>query len=419
MTFIITIIAIGIIGLIGLELFFSHRREFKTYTLSDSIVNLSCGMIERLFNFFTYFIYYIAFGFIFDHFAIFQLPNTWWSWVLAIIVADFISYWFHRLSHEVNFLWAAHIVHHQSEELNITTVFRVSFFAVIFRFFFFMWMPVVGFSPEMVVGSSVVIGLFQFVTHSRLVGKLGILEFFFTTPSHHRVHHARNDKYIDRNYSHIFIIWDRIFGTFTEEDEEPDYGITSGFESVNPFWAQFQYWKDLFVRAGRTKSWSNKLKIFFAKPTWTPEDSPYLDPVFSTDEKGERKQFRFIVKPELGAYLLLSVMTTFVAFLIVVVNEIAKDIDQISAIVSNPHNLLFAAFVLFSIQVHTRMMRNPKSGFWLELVRIVGLGLLLVNFFKDAEQANVINSVIVAVSIAMIIWLTRLYRYRETMSFQA
>lgn len=415
----VTYIAIGIILLILLELYISHKREFKTYTLSDSIVNLSCGMIERLFNFFTYFIYYIAFDYLYDHFALFHLPNTIWTWVGAILVADLVSYWFHRLSHEINFLWAAHIVHHQSEELNITTVFRVSFFAVIFRFFFFMWMPIFGFLPEMVVGASIFIGLFQFVTHSRLVGKLGPLEWLFTTPSHHRVHHARNDKYLDRNYSHVLIIWDRIFGTFTEEDEEPDYGITSGFESVNAVWAQFAYWKDLFVRAKRTESWKDKIKLFFQKPTWTPDDSPFLPSEYPTDEKGNRKQFRFIVKPELGSYLLISVLMTFMAFLYVAAREVARDVDAFLELLDNSNTLIFGAFVIFSIISHTKMMQNPKKGFWLELIRIVLLCTLLVSVYKDAEMSQIVVPALIGVSVLMILWLLRLHKLREQMSYQA
>ncbi len=412
-------IGIGLVSLIGIELFFSYRKNFKTYTLSDSIVNLSCGMIERLFNFFTYFIYYLAFEYIYTHFSVVQIPNTWWAWILAILVADLISYWFHRLSHEVNILWAAHIVHHQSEELNITTVFRVSFFAVIFRFFFFMWMPVLGFLPEMVIGASIFIGLFQFVTHSRLVGKLGPIEWLFTTPSHHRVHHARNDKYIDRNYSHVLIIWDRIFGTFTEEDEEPDYGITSGFESVSAIRAQFAYWKDLIIRAKRTKSIKNKIKLFFEKPTWTPEDSPFLPAEYSTDEKGERKQFRYIIKPELSSYLLISVLMTFAIFLAVAGAEIAKDIDQIVAVFNNPNTILFGLFVLFSIIVHTRMMENPKKGFWLELIRLILLGTLVMSVYRQTEMGSTVSVIAAAVSIAMILWLLRLNKHKERMSYQA
>ncbi len=411
-------IAIGVISLLLLEIFFSYRMNFKTYTLSDSLVNLSCGMLERLFYVFMSVLYLFAFQFIADNIALWHIPVNAWTWVAALFAADLIAYWFHRLSHEINVLWAAHIVHHQSEELNITTVFRVSFFAVIFRFFFFMWMPVFGFDPMQAVACTIIIGLFQFVTHSRLVGKLGPLEWFFTTPSHHRVHHARNDKYIDRNYSHIFIIWDRIFGTFTEEKEEPDYGITSGFESVNPYRAQFSYWKDLFVRASRTKSWKNRFKLFFGKPTWTPEDSPFIPPEFSKDEKGERKQFRFIIKPELAAYVLLTVMSTFAAFLTVILIKANMQDYNLKDLIFNKEIVVLVIVVLFSLFAHTRMMENPQKGFWLELFRIALLSVSFMFLYKDAEFAQWLFPAILAFSLGVIIWLVRLNSLKEQMSYQ-
>ena len=415
---IIGYIGIGIVSLILLELFVSHRKKFKTYTLSDSLVNLSCGMLERLFYVFMSVLYLIAFQFIYENISIWHIPVNAYTWVIALFVADMIAYWFHRLSHEINFLWAAHIVHHQSEELNITTVFRVSFFAVIFRFFFFMWMPVIGFDPMQAVACTIIIGLFQFVTHSRLVGKLGVFEWFFTTPSHHRVHHARNDKYIDRNYSHVFIIWDRIFGTFTEEQEEPDYGITSGFESVNPYRAQFSYWGNLFKRASRTKSLKNKIKLFFEKPTWTPEDSPFLPDEFSTDSSGERKLYRHIIKPELGAYVMLSVLSTFAAFLTVILIKANMQDYSLIDLVINKEIMVLVGVVLYSIFAHTRMMENAHKGFAFELLRILILAVSIIYLFKDIEQANVLTAGVAGFSIALVLWLFRLNAKKEEMSFQ-
>ncbi|MEL6675487.1 MAG: sterol desaturase family protein, partial [Bacteroidota bacterium] len=204
--------------LVGLEYLVSRRKGVEAYTLGDTIVNICCGILERLFDLFWIVLLYFLFDYLYD-LAPWHIPMNAGTWILAFFVADFLAYWHHRLSHQINFMWAAHIVHHQSEELNLTTVFRVSAFAVINRTFFWIWMPFMGFSPEMATASILFIGLYQFVTHTRLVGKLGWLEYLFVTPSHHRVHHARNEKYIDQNYGHVFIIWDRMFGTFKEEEE--------------------------------------------------------------------------------------------------------------------------------------------------------------------------------------------------------
>ena len=407
---IVAYIGIGVVSLIIIELIVSHRRKFKTYTLSDSIVNLSCGMIERLFNFFVIVLSYFAYEYLFEHFSLFQLPVAWYTWLLAIVVADFLSYWFHRLSHEINFLWAAHIVHHQSEELNITTVFRVSFFAVIYRFFFFMWMPVFGFAPELVVGSTVFIGIFQFLTHSRLVGKLGPLEWFFTTPSHHRVHHARNDKYIDQNYSHVMIIWDRIFGTFTEEQEEPDYGITSGFESVNPFWAQFSYWDNLIIRARKAKSFKSVWKLFTGPPTWTPEESGFVPDEYSVDEKGNRKLFRHILDPERGAYLLIGTLMTFAAFLTVISLKMNMEVNGISDLLTNAKILTLVLLILWSIFVHGRFMEGRRSATWLEMTRVLALLGVVIYWFADSPAGVWLVPALAAASIIQLGWLIRLSR---------
>ena len=208
-----------IIGLVILESTVAKRKKLKLYTLSDSITNLSLGLLERVFDIFFSVLTLIAFNYIHENIAPFQIELTAFTWIIGLLVTDFIAYWFHRLSHEINFLWAAHIVHHQSEELNLTTVFRVSFLAVVYRSFFYVWMALAGFDVFTILTTGVFLGFYQLFTHSRVIGKLGFVEKFMTTPSHHRVHHGRNEKYLDQNYGHIFIFWDKLFGTFIEEDE--------------------------------------------------------------------------------------------------------------------------------------------------------------------------------------------------------
>ncbi|MEO1448402.1 MAG: sterol desaturase family protein, partial [Bacteroidota bacterium] len=301
--------------LVVLEYWIARKKGVDAFSFSDTIVNMCCGMLERLFDVFWVVMLYFVFGFLFNKVALWQIPNNGWTFILALLFADLMAYWHHRLSHEINFLWAAHIVHHQSEELNVTTVFRVSAFAVINRSFFFIWMPMLGFSPELTTGAIVFVGLYQFVTHTRLVGKLGFIEYIMVTPSHHRVHHARNEKYLDKNYGHVFIIWDRLFGTFTEEDEEPDYGITTGFESANPYRAYLWYWKDLFRRAGETEKFIDKIRVFTKPPSWNPDDVEITPSEFSVDAEGNRKKYRLEMPFRLQLYVLVHTIATLGAFL--------------------------------------------------------------------------------------------------------
>ncbi len=178
-------LAIVIISLIITELILAKKKKIKIYNFSDSFTNFFCGMLERVFDVFFSILALYVFHYVYDNYAIFNIPSNIYTWLLGVLVTDFIAYWFHRWSHQVNFLWAAHIVHHQSEELNITTVFRVSFFAVVFRACFFFWMALAGFDVFIIVTTSLFLGVYQLFTHSRVIGNLGVLEYFLTTPSHH------------------------------------------------------------------------------------------------------------------------------------------------------------------------------------------------------------------------------------------
>ncbi|MEL6637096.1 MAG: sterol desaturase family protein [Bacteroidota bacterium] len=323
-------------GLLGLEYYLSKRRNMEVYTFSDTIVNICCGMLERISDFFFIVVFYFVLGFM-EQLAPFHLPANLLpflgdgagvlfasgvlTFILALMVTDWAAYWHHRLSHEVNMMWASHIVHHQSEELNITTVFRVSGFAVFYRALFFFWIPLVGFSAEMATSAIVFIGLFQFVTHTRLVNKLGILEYFFVTPSHHRVHHARNEQYIDKNYGHVFIIWDKIHGTFEPEVEEPEFGIISGFESANPYWAYLHYWADLYRRSKAIPGWGDKIRLWLMPPAWMPDGMKVDKPEFEVDERGRRKKFTISVPFRLQLYIGLSTAMILVGFVRVIASR--------------------------------------------------------------------------------------------------
>ncbi len=248
------------------EFIFSKVKKKKVFEFSDTLTNLACGVMERTFFLLFVVIYYTSFEFIYQHFALFNIAVTWWSVILLFLTVDFLWYWYHRAGHEINVLWAAHITHHQSEEYNFSLSFRVSALQLIIRMFFWLWLPVVGFDPKV---TTLIIGInaaYQFFIHTRLIGKLGFLENILVTPSHHRVHHGKNEQYIDKNYGGIFIIWDKLFGTFAEEKEEVSYGITKPLTSRNPINAWFHYYADLFGAAKHVSGWKNKLRIFFAGP---------------------------------------------------------------------------------------------------------------------------------------------------------
>ena len=219
----------------------SRWMKKRVFEFSDSLTNLACGILERTIFLLFVVIYYASFTYFYNNYSLVHIPINPFTTVVLFIAVDFLWYWYHRAGHEINVLWAAHITHHQSEEYNLTLSFRVSAIQLIIRMFFWLWLPILGFDPALTTLIIGINGAYQFFIHTRLINKLGFLEKILVTPSHHRVHHGKNKKYIDKNYGGIFIIWDRIFGTFEREVEEVQYGITKPMRSHNPIVTWFHY----------------------------------------------------------------------------------------------------------------------------------------------------------------------------------
>ena len=245
--------------------------------------------------------------------------DSLWVWLFAFVFYDFCYYWHHRLGHERNVLWAAHSVHHQSEDYNLSTALRQTSTGFVFGWVFYLPMAVLGVPLLVFVTVATVNLLYQFWVHTRHVPKLGWVEWCFVTPSNHRAHHAQNALYMDRNYGGVFIIWDRLFGTFQEEDDaEPViFGVTTPLHSWNPLWANWQFYGQLLADAQRTERWRDKLRIWFMPTGWRPADVaakyPMSKPDLSRFEKFEvplpfRQQVylasQFAVYVALGSYLL-------------------------------------------------------------------------------------------------------------------
>jgi len=398
-------LAITILTLIIVELRIAKRKKVKIYNFSDSFTNFFCGMLERVFDVFFSVIAIYIFVYVQGNISPFKIELSPYTWIIGLVVTDFIAYWFHRWSHQVNFLWAAHIVHHQSEELNITTVFRVSFFAVLYRACFFVWMALAGFDIFIIVSTSIFLGCYQLFTHSRVIGNLGVLEYFMTTPSHHRVHHARNEKYMDRNYAHIFIIWDRIFGTFKQEEEEPDYGITSGFNRANAYNATFSYWKNLFSRAKQANNSIDKIKVFLKGPKWTPKDVEHLPPVFDEDESGRRLHQKFETTKNNRWYNLASILITIFSFvgLMIYKSELKEGVTLLEML-RDQHMITLLFVILFSIYVHSSFIEQKKNAFLLEFIRLLLIPVAILVSFHEYAFVNVLSPICFIYCGLLLVW---------------
>ena len=258
-------------ALIALELAVGRARGHSNYRLNDAVNSLSLGIMSQVVGLFTRLLAVGIYAAVYSVAALWQLPaDQWWVWALAIVVYDFCYYWNHRLGHESAVFWAAHVVHHQSQEYNLSTALRQTSSGALLGWIFYLPMAVAGFPPEVFVVAAVVNLLYQYWIHTEQVGKLGWFDRWFASPSNHRVHHAVNDRYIDRNYGGIFMAWDRLFGTFVEETERCVYGTRAPLNSWDPLWANVEVYADLARKSWHADRWRDKLLVWIMPPGWQP-----------------------------------------------------------------------------------------------------------------------------------------------------
>ena len=263
------------IVLIAVELLADRWRGVSHYRVADAINSMSTGVLSTTTGLLTKGVGLLTYGFAPEHVALFELSaDSVWVWVLAFFLYDFCYYWLHRMGHERNILWAAHSVHHQSEEYNLSTALRQTSTGFLLGWIFYLPMAVLGVPLLVFVSVAALNLLYQFWVHTRHIPKLGWFEWFFVSPSNHRAHHAQNALYMDRNYGGVFIIWDRLFGSFQEEDDnEPViFGVTTPLASWNPLWANVQFYVQLWNDARRAERTWDKLRIWFMRTGWRPAD---------------------------------------------------------------------------------------------------------------------------------------------------
>ena len=281
------------------ELAIDRRRGSGLYRANDAINSLSAGTLSTTIGYFTKLLPLIAWGFVLENFALLDMPLAWFDasprgivlWVTAALAWDFCYYWFHRFSHEISVLWAAHAVHHQSEDYNLSTALRQTSTGFLFGWIFYTPLFLAGFPLEVILAVNAVNLIYQFWVHTQVVRRLGVLDRILVTPSNHRVHHAQNERYIDRNYGGMLILWDRFFGTFQDElDEDPVvFGVRKPLANWNPFWANLQVYDYLLFDARKARRWKDKLSIWFRRTGWRPADVEARYPKRQAADAGFRK----------------------------------------------------------------------------------------------------------------------------------
>ncbi|WP_430392233.1 sterol desaturase family protein [Dyella sp. 20L07] len=349
--------------LIALELLVAKLRKRTVYHSSDAINSLALGVISQIVAVFGKLLTLGIYAWCVQRFALFALPaNSVLVWITALLAYDFCYYWLHRAGHEVNLLWAAHVVHHQSEDYNLSTALRQTGSGVLLGWLFYLPMAVIGFPLEVFVVVALIDLLYQFWVHTELVGRLGWFDRVFCSPSNHRAHHAVNDKYLDRNYGGILILWDRLFGTFVEEDDNdpPVFGTRSPLRSWNPLWANAEvYWATL-KDAWHARRWRDKLLVWIKPPGWRPADVAQRFPKPEFDIQRER------FEPVLSRGLTVYSLVQFALLLAMAVQflDLAKRLPALSL-------ASYAVFLVLSLTALGALTEGRRSGALLELARLL------------------------------------------------
>jgi alkylglycerol monooxygenase len=316
----------------------------------------------------------VSYEWMYNHLAISSIETTWWVYIITFIILDFEFYWGHRLHHEINFLWNGHLIHHNSEEYNIATSIRQPFLGFI-NFLFFLSLPaaLLGLSPIVI---ALVLPIHKFAQvwyHTRLIGNLGFLEHIIVTPSQHRVHHALNPIYLDKNYSAIFNIWDKLFGTFQKEleSEPPVYGITRPSRTWNPITINFEHMILLIKDAWRAEKWFDKLTIWFRPTGWRPNGFEEKYPVTKISNPYQLEKFNPPVSKGLFIWSTIQFFTLFFLLIYVI-----QDISRIG--LSGVY--IFAVFIFVQVFSATELMNRNK---WAPLFAIISTLVSYTIYFFD------------------------------------
>lgn len=256
----------------ALELYVTIKQGIKTYETKDAFSSIAMGLGNVFLGYFSKALVLLSFIYIYNNFRLFTIPIVWWSFILIFFADDFAYYCFHRISHECRLFWASHVVHHSSQHYNLSTALRQTWSGGFYSFVFWLWLPLLGFHPGMIMLQMSISLLYQFWIHTEAIDKMPRwFEAVFNTPSHHRVHHGSNPLYLDRNHAGILIIWDKFFGTFQPElkEEKVIYGLVKNINTYNPVKIAFIEWIHMFkdTFSGR-KSLKNRLLYLIKPPGW-------------------------------------------------------------------------------------------------------------------------------------------------------
>ena len=349
--------------LIALEALVAKRRGIRVNRQADVIASLSSGLTKIIRDGVRYGFAIIGYSWLVNNLTVFHIENIWLAVIIAFLVQDFTGYCTHRLKHRVNILWNRHIIHHSSEDFNLACALRQSISnAINFSTIFMIPAALLGVPVKIFVILGPIHFFFQFWYHTQLISKMGLLEYFLVTPSHHRVHHAINPEYIDKNYGQILIIWDKLFGSFQSEinDVKPVYGTLKPVRTWNPVIINFKHLWQLLKDAWRTERYFDKLRIWFMPTGWRPSDVKEKFPLLEVTNPAKQLKYNTNNSGWLFAYSWTQlVITHFLLFHLLIIFSSH----------SNTMNYLYAVVLLLSVFSFTSMLDNSNFAFFAELLK--------------------------------------------------
>ncbi len=393
----------GFLALILLELAWAHYKKQDIYRLNDAINSIAMGILSRITQILYAAVPFSFYAYFYEDFALFEWQSNLWTWLVAFVLYDFSYYWVHRIGHTMNISWASHVVHHSSEEYNLTTALRQTSVPNVIGWVFYIPLAFMGFPPIVLISVGSLNLLYQFWVHTQAIDQMPKwYEFLFVTPSNHRVHHAKNKRYIDKNYGGVFL-WDRLFGTYQAElkEEKVVFGISTQLASWNPVWGNLHFLTALCKDAWRTKSWKDKLTLWFRRTGYRPADVDAKYPIIKSNQAVKKydKPLSFSAK----LYVILQLAVASLGIFIFMHHLDTLDLYQRIAIG------LSLAFALYSLGKVQESSHN--SG----LIECVKYALLVVNLIWVASAPHWLSITVCMLGGISLLWLYSIQKQTRPM----
>ena len=376
--------------LICIEIIVAKKMGIKVNNPADMISSLSSGITNIAKDGLKFGVLIISYSWLVKYITIYKLEPIWLAIIIAFIVQDFSGYWLHRMNHRVNILWNRHIIHHSSEEFNLSCALRQEISAIVrFGAIFMIPAALLGISPTIFAVLGPIHLFMQFWYHTRLINKMGWLEKFLVTPSHHRVHHAINTKYMDKNYGQILIVWDKLFGTFQAEleEEKPVFGIIRPANTWNPIIINYKHTWQLLKDAYFAKAWKDKIRIWFMPTGWRPKDVENQYPISTVDSKSQIK-YQTKNSNKLIIWSFFQMATT--GSLMLLMFTIASKISNITL-------FFLALFLILNVFSYTSMLDGRKKlSIIMDIFKISSIFYIIISQDSNSNQFLQISFILFA-----------------------